>query len=106
MGAGRCTGRRRQTPPKASGCRWAPGHQPGLKHGEDLGSRPPASHSPAQAVDLGPVHRGAGVSQRPRDPTHGKHSEETLRLPVETLVLVTTAVDSSQLFTDEEDGAH
>lgn len=87
-------------------CRWAPGHQPGLKHGEDLGSRPPASHSPGQAVDLGPVHSGAGVSQRPRDPTHGKHSEETLRLPVETLVLVTTVVDSSQLFTDEEDGAH
>lgn len=74
------TGRRRQTPPKASGCRWAPGHQPGLKHGEDLGSGPPASHSLGQVVDLGPVHKqGWGESETPRS-----HPWKTLRGNSET----------------------
>lgn len=96
MGAEGCTGRRRQTPPKASGCRWAPGHQPGLKHGEDLGSRPPASHSLGQVVDLGPVHKqGWGES---RDP--GSHPWKTSRGNSETpsrkpLSLSPHAIDSS-----------
>lgn len=73
------------------------GMRRGLNSCKALHSRPPGSGGLGQVVEPEPEHKQGWVSQRRQDPTSGKCSQETLTCPVDTLVVVTTAVDSAQL---------